>query len=429
VTVAADTQALHRGLRLAQRYQLAERLERGALATVYRGQDLVLRRPIVVKAVPPEQVAAYQESLRASARLAHPAAIGVYDALEQDGWLFLVQEFVNGRPISAYFRQGVPAERTVDLARQIASALAYAHTHGITHGDLTPTAVLVDRHANVRLNNFGLPPDIDYFARSALAIAASLASDDPTVELPATAEISSPAHPAPADLAPASPGGDTRAAGYLLWHLLTEPVLDAAGIEREDGGRRFRGEVPRQLRELVVAAVADSARQPIADAQTLALALERLGEELAGGRTISAPVSPPAAVLAARAAPGPSWSAEDTLQGNRTYARPATAAVRPDGENAPPLPARLADGAPPAQPAFAPAFPARGEPRAPAPVWAAAAAGEPRAGQHRQTFAGGYEASNETARRGLPMVAVLLLGAVLFILFFLVGYFSQLSLR
>lgn len=426
MTVAAETQALHHGLRLAQRYQLAERLERGTLATVYRGQDLVLRRPIAVKAVPPDQISAYQASLRASARLAHPAAIGVYDALEQDGWLFVIQEYVNGRPISAYFRQGVPTARAVDLARQIASALAYAHAHGISHGDLTPPAVLVDRQANVRINNFGLPPDAAYFQRTALAVAASLAADDPTVELPATSELPSSLHATAIDPTLAAPTDDTRAAGYLLWLLLTEPVVDAAGIEQEEGMRRFRSEVPRALREVVVGTIGQSAERSIGDAQTLALTLERLGQDLASGRVnIAAPPVTPPAVLAARSAPEPSWSADDTLQGNRQLARPGAAAVRPGSQSAPPLPPRLANGT--ALHAYASASLETGGGPADPPVWGVA----PSNGSAEHGLLDPYEGADAGAKdathRGLPLTVVLVLGAVLFILFFLVGYFSQLG--
>ncbi len=455
--MAAETQALHHGLRLDQRYQLTERLERGALATVYRGQDLVLRRPIAVKAVPADHIAAYQASLRESAQLAHPAAICVYDALEYDGWLFVVQEYVVARPISAYFRQGVPTARAVDLARQMASALAYAHMRGIIHGDLTPTAVLVDRNATVRLNNFGLPQDTGYFARVASAVAASLAADDPTVEAPAagedTVQIEDRPDPTAARVALASPAGDARAIGYLLWLLLTEPVLAADGVEQADGIRRFRGEVPRALRELVTHTVTEGAPLANAEPQTratgLALALERIGSELAAvpstrpstgrasgllsGRGSSAALATPPAVLAARAAAREtSWSSSDTVQGGRqpwgSSRPPGVSHGRTAGESAPPLPPRLAVPAT-ARPSPSPPAPAfdgrggrRGEGRGDgrrAPARADLPADIP-------IWGGGATRTNdrEGQRGSVPLVGVLLLCAVLFVLFFLVGYFS-----
>jgi len=420
--VAAETQALHHGLRLAQRYQLAERVDRGALATVYRGQDLVLRRPIAVKAVPPEHIAVYLQALRETSTLAHPSAICVYDALVQDGWLFVIQEYVAARPISDYFGPGVPSERAVELGRQIAGALAHAHTHGVVHGDLTPTAVLVDRSATVRLNNFSMPPDTAYFARMASMVAASLQADDPTVEMPATGDPSySHAQGAPDPATLLTPAGDTRAVGYLLWQALSEPVITATGAEPDEGMRRFRAEVPSAVREVVVRCIAAPAPQPIDDPQTLALALERLSAQLAQTRPASPALTPPA-VLAARAtAHNASWSSEETVQGGRRLWSGAHPAARSVPEQAP-RSAELAGaraaraGADDRPPPLRVSAKAEGTAQAldEAPVWAAPSA-------QRDDVA--YD--RDPRRSGLPLIAVLLLGTVLFILFFLVGYFMH----
>ncbi len=419
--MAAEIQALHHGLRLAQRYQLAERVDRGALAIVYRGQDLVLRRPIAVKAVPPEHIEAYRTALRESSTLAHPSAICVYDALVHDGWLFVVQEYVAARPISDYFGPGVPTERAVELGRQIAGALAHAHTHGVVHGDLTPTAVLVDRSANVRLNNFSLPPDTAYFARMAAVVAASLQADDPTVEMPAAADASYPlAQGVPDASTLLTPAGDTRAVGYLLWQALSEPVITATGTEPDEGMRRFRAEVPSAVREVVVQCIAASVPQPIDDPQTLALALERLSLQLSQTRPASPAATPPAVLAARSAAHNVAWSAEETVQGGRRLWSAAHPAARPVPEQAP----RSADmaGARAAHAVSAdrpPPLPISvkegGTAQAldEAPVWAAA-----NAQVHDQAY------DRDPRRSGLPLIAVLLLGTVLFILFFLVGYFS-----
>src|SRR5262249_34694738 len=147
----------------AHRYRIEELLANGALCPVYRGQDTVLRRSIAIKVVPPEHVHAYREALSQTAALTHPAIVATYDALEEGGQLFLIQERAFARPFQTYLRNGLPVERTLDLAVQVARALAYAHAHDIVHGDLTPTALLVDRRAVVSVNNYCLPPDGAYF--------------------------------------------------------------------------------------------------------------------------------------------------------------------------------------------------------------------------------------------------------------------------
>ncbi|MGZ3675933.1 MAG: protein kinase domain-containing protein [Ktedonobacterales bacterium] len=104
----------------------------GSLCAVYRGQDTVLHRPIAIKAIEPGMVATYRAALQATSTLSHPAIVATYDAIEHDGWLFLIQEYLQARPLTGYLRAGVPSERAVDLGGQLARVLAYAHAHDVT---------------------------------------------------------------------------------------------------------------------------------------------------------------------------------------------------------------------------------------------------------------------------------------------------------
>ncbi len=169
---AADQNA-YAGVWLGDRYLLKDLRAQGGLCAVYRGEDTVLRRPVAVKVVPARWASAYRAALRATATLAHPAAITPFDALEQGDLLFLAQEYLVAQPLGGYLREGAPVRRALDLTAQIARALAYAHQREILHGDLTPAAVLVDKRATARINNFGLPPDDAYFVAMALAVARS----------------------------------------------------------------------------------------------------------------------------------------------------------------------------------------------------------------------------------------------------------------
>ncbi|HEU5348357.1 MAG TPA: protein kinase, partial [Ktedonobacterales bacterium] len=224
------------GLQLAQRYALSEEMASGALCRIIRGDDLTLRRPVVVKAIPPAQVEVYTTALRATSAQTHPAAVALYDAIQQDGWLFLVQEAVAGQALSRYLRQGVPSERATNLALQLARALAYTHHREMVHGDLTPSAVLVDRQATVRINNFGLPPDLDYFLAEGGAEIQAL-------------------------IAEGTPYSDVLALGLLLRQLLS--TADLAGTEH--GARQLRDDVPPDLARLVARCTTRSVDDAITD--------------------------------------------------------------------------------------------------------------------------------------------------------------------
>ncbi|MGZ3601180.1 MAG: protein kinase domain-containing protein [Ktedonobacterales bacterium] len=290
-----------RGLQLAERYQLDEIVAQGSLCAVYRGQDTVLHRPIAIKAIEPGMVATYRAALQATSTLSHPAIVATYDAIEHDGWLFLIQEYLQARPLTGYLRAGVPSERAVDLGGQIARVLAYAHAHDVTHGDLTPSAILIDRRAIVRVNNFGLPHDTHYFATldNALEVAQT---EDATLH---------------AKLSDATPAGDVRALGLLLWQLLR--------TQRDATEAAFRDDVHVGLQNLVRRCVLRSHSQRITDAGTLVLELEALARTLAAARPALSEDTP-AALRAARQAVEreAAWSVQSTQGTSRRWSPPPT---------------------------------------------------------------------------------------------------------
>lgn len=410
----------HAGLLLFNRYQLDEPIGRGSLCTVYRGSDTVLRRSVAVKAIKPELVESYRDIMGVTAELTHPAAIATYDALEYDGWLFLVQEYVTARPLSAYLRDGLPTERTLDLAGQVTRALAYAHTHGIAHGDLTPASVLVDRHAVARINNFGSPPDAEYFERCRREWPVEDGGEVPPEWQTGFA-------------------GDVQAVGYLLWQLLSEPHR----VEGQNGGdgstrREFRGDVPDALRECVRRCVSASGSEPSMTAEALVTELESLARKLAEARPPATEHTPPA-LRAARdiVAREAAWSAEETLGGVRYWGEGGTSdsyAPSAPTDRAPlnaawhgPAPAaeltpRLRLPSRPVDDAVYSALrdfaaspmaasPALGYEHAARTMPAAAAAP-----QGEQSTGGGWSVS---------FALVVVLGIALFLLFFIVGYFSS----
>ncbi|MGH2486678.1 MAG: protein kinase domain-containing protein, partial [Ktedonobacterales bacterium] len=307
----------HSGTRLLNRYHIDEPLAQGTLCAVYRGRDTVLHRSVVVKVIPPELVGVYRAALHLTAAFTHPVVIATYDAVEQRDALYLVQEHVQARPLAAYARDGIPSERAVDLAAQIARALAYAHAHDIVHGDLTPAAILIDRQATVRINNFGLPPDTLYFAKQTQSVRdAYNAADSEIIDLDA------PARPAGRNSAPRalpSASDDVCAVGLLLWQVLTEQsrANDAAG---QGPARQFRRDVPPMLRDLVWRCALDDHPDALADADALVTELDAVAAALAQVRTAAPALTPPALRVAREVITRESaWSVEETLGAVRRW--------------------------------------------------------------------------------------------------------------
>lgn len=258
------------GLWLANhRYQLGGFRAAGALCAVYDGLDDVLSRAVAIKVAPLSSVDTYQEALITTAGLSYPAFLAVYDALVQDERLFLVQEYVDGRPLSAYLADGTPVRRGVALALQMARAIAYAHQHDLTHGDLTPAAILIDRNAVAHINNLRMPPDWDYFAETVSALEQS--------------DQAAPREETLAALRDDERLRDVWSVGAALWALISRGESDPAGGAGVSAKRVYREDVPPDVRETLVRTLNIAHPRRIAGADELALALEGLDEALSRG--------------------------------------------------------------------------------------------------------------------------------------------------
>ncbi|HWH12747.1 MAG TPA: protein kinase [Solirubrobacteraceae bacterium] len=149
---------------LAGRFELADIVGRGAMGTVYRATDLVLRRPVAVKLLAgslledPRSVARFEREARAAASLAHPGVVAVYDTGVDDGSHFIVMELVRGRSLAAMIGHDGPldADSAVAIAGAVADALGAAHAAGLVHRDVKPGNVMVGDDGVVKVLDFGI---------------------------------------------------------------------------------------------------------------------------------------------------------------------------------------------------------------------------------------------------------------------------------
>jgi hypothetical protein len=397
--VTAQTSGQRQGLKLAERYQLAERLGEGSVCIIYRGQDLTLRRPVVVKVVPPTYAQAYHDALRRASSFAHSSVVCLYDAIEQDESLYLVQEYVAARSLEDYLATGLPIERAVDIARQIAFAVSYAHAREVAHGDLTPAAVLIDRHAVVRLNNFCVPADQAYFARMRATLAQTVSQGQAdTGPLKAQAE-------------------DVAALGYLLWLMTTEPTPG----EEPRLERAVRADTPDSLTTLLGRVFGHSDLAPVTNMAELAIELERLVDGFTAARA-TASRDTPAAIKAFRAmTESAAWSTEPTVASGRSMleqvARAGPGPRRGGTEVLPPEGGDTRDTLADAPFGVAPRLRLPSRPVGNAVSLRRTPASYQDAVEVREVAKGESES-------GVPLTPLLLLGGVLFLLFFLVGFYS-----
>jgi serine/threonine-protein kinase len=152
------------GETIAGRYELLDVIGRGGMGVVYRGRDRVLDRTVAVKVLPAEHaedrtlVERFVREARAAARLSHPNIVAVYDTGQEANVRYIVMEYVPGSSLAELLRERGPLEvpEAVDIAAQVASALAAAHGAGIIHRDIKPANVMVLPSGSTKVLDFGI---------------------------------------------------------------------------------------------------------------------------------------------------------------------------------------------------------------------------------------------------------------------------------
>ena len=252
-----------------RRYMLQRLVQQGQACTVYQAVDQVLQRPVAVKIAPTEHISVYRSAIRATSQFAHPNIIGIYDLIVEPESLYIVQEYVEGDDFATLLQAQLSPYYVLDMGVQMCQALMYAGTPSrkMSHGDLTPTAIIRDRRGQVRVNNFALPTDISYFTSwNSIGGNGAAVSD---AQLP------------PGQISAGRRSDDTRAVGLLLYQLLSGRTPEARSVEPPTDGRlRFMRNVPPEVCEAIARTVIRQHPQYIATPEILHAELKVLADAL-----------------------------------------------------------------------------------------------------------------------------------------------------
>src|SRR6266567_3080431 len=132
------------------------------MATVYLAQDLKHHRKVAIKVLKPELAAAlgperFLQEIEIAAGLTHPHILPLHDSGEATGVLYYVMPYVEGETLrNRLDRAGqLPLAEAVQITREVADALSYAHSHDVVHRDIKPENILLEAgHAVV--SDFGI---------------------------------------------------------------------------------------------------------------------------------------------------------------------------------------------------------------------------------------------------------------------------------
>ncbi len=145
-------------------YEFDEKIGEGGMATVFKGRQLSLARPVAIKILN-RQMGHYSQIREAFeresliiARLNHPNIIHVIDrGVSAEDTPYFVMEYVDGVDLATtIYRDSLPFKRKIEICLQICKALAYAHKNGVIHRDIKPANVIIDAELNVRVLDFGI---------------------------------------------------------------------------------------------------------------------------------------------------------------------------------------------------------------------------------------------------------------------------------
>ena len=147
---------------LADRYRIERELGAGGMATVYLAEDLKHHRKVAVKVLLPELAALlgqerFLREIEIAARLDHPHILPLYDSGEAAGFLFYVMPFVEGESLRDRLNREkqLPLEDALQIAREVADALSYAHRQEVVHRDIKPENILLSG-GHARVADFGI---------------------------------------------------------------------------------------------------------------------------------------------------------------------------------------------------------------------------------------------------------------------------------
>jgi serine/threonine-protein kinase len=208
------------------RYRIQRKLGAGGMADVYLAEDQELGRRVAIKILNSRHgnddqfIERFRREAKNAAALNHPNIVSIYDRGEAEDTYYIAMEFLDGRTLKELIvgRGAAPINVAIEYARQILSALRFAHRHGIVHRDIKPHNVLVDGEGRVKVTDFGI-------AR------AGTSQMTETGSIVGTAQYLSPEQAKGGEIDPRS---DLYSLGVVLYELLT-------------GKTPFDGETPVEI--------------------------------------------------------------------------------------------------------------------------------------------------------------------------------------
>jgi serine/threonine protein kinase len=326
-------------------YAFLEKLGAGGMGEIYKARDSRLNRIVAVKVLAPgrtrdaERRRRFIQEAQAASALNHPNIITIHDILSEHDTQYMVMEHVSGRTLQALIGAGgLPVAQALQIAAQMANALAAAHAAGIIHRDLKPANVMVTLTGLVKILDFGLAKLMDPTARMRSGDGDSSGSGEPVTltAAPLTVEGSimgtvNYMSPEQAEGLKVDARSDIFSFGAVLYEMVTgqrafdgdSGISTLSAVLRDEVKpiREIAPDVPAELDELIAQCLRKNPDDRIASMALVATALTSLRARVDAGVVLrptgapqpveptavqATPPGPLAPVTAPRSTPGTS---------------------------------------------------------------------------------------------------------------------------
>lgn len=273
------------------RYRVVRELGRGAMGVVYLAEDESLQRQVAVKTLllPEEENSAERRNLearfiqeaKAAGGLNHPGIITIHDLGREGDWLYIAMEVLEGTELKDRMQAGpMPLDEAVDIAAQVASALAAAHARGVVHRDVKPGNIMLVGERHAKIMDFGI---------------ARMKSSD--VRTQSGTMMGSPKYMSPEQVGghPVDHRSDVFSLGVLLYEMLSgQPAFAEANLgallnaimrNQPKPLAELRPEVPASLELVIARAMQKNPQARYQDAAEMARDLAQCRAVLARSRS------------------------------------------------------------------------------------------------------------------------------------------------
>ncbi len=155
---------LEEGKFIADRYEILAKAGAGGMSDVYKAKDHVLGRFVAIKVLKQEFaedvsfVTKFRTEAQSAAGLEHPNIVNIYDVGSEDGFHYIVMEYVEGITLKTYIekKQQLSYKEAISIAIQVGRGIEAAHNKNIVHRDIKPQNIMISTEGKVKVTDFGI---------------------------------------------------------------------------------------------------------------------------------------------------------------------------------------------------------------------------------------------------------------------------------